>query len=635
MKMTKNSKVSGSSIISVCIFLAALGVVMVPAIRYYEEWKKGKIEEQTYERMAKVTEAIKEYAAVHGRYPCPAPLTARMNNPNFGKEISSECDTSSSAASDLTHQSVSTKTVDTQTIPIPVRAGAVPVRTLGLSDEHSFDGYKSRFIYTVTEDYAKTLPLPDISELDNDSMAGIFMDDSNGNNATRADGNIIFTVITLGKSKMGAYGINGTLLQPCNPQAKEGENCDLDGNFINTMNKSDSDDVRNKFTQGLKYESTQPCEAKEKTPEKIAYLLDSSGSMGYKINDALDWDDPANCPPTGRTPSECQRIHMAQWAIRRAVKARQYMMLPENDPTGTYQTYFSRFRGTNPAPNAFTSDRIFYNTDMEAELRGICPNGGTPLGGNIWGLARLLGDGEPGRPNKIIVISDGMHTDGSMTPADAIPQITAAYPNLKVDVIDIGDNRAIADIIKDHGGTYLRSDQPEDIVNFLMKSSNNCASLEVSEPANERFYCAAAEIPPILGGNNPTPTPPGGLPPGYVPACGGYNTAYQYRYYRMPISVMRQNPPPGYTGPVVYRGSATLQGNIIFDDSNNRGSEGVALSVTYKGVTYCLSGGRVSISGDYTNFTMYSDGRYVITTKSNVEGTDTYYPRAIITRDGP
>ena len=79
----------------------------------------------------------------------------------------------------------------------------------------------------------------------------------------------------------------------------------------------------------------------------------------------------------------------------------------------------------------------------------------------------------------------------------------------------------------------------------------------------------------------------------------------------------------------------SIQGNIIADYSTNKGSAGVLLSVTFKGVTYCLAGGTLQITGDFTTLTVYSDGRYVIRTRGNGAGTDTYYPRAIITRDGP
>ena len=652
MKIKKHTNIAGNSIISMAIFLLVLGVLTVPVLSYYKDWKKTQITEQTQTRLAAVTKAVKEYAAANGRYPCPAPLTSPVSDPDFGREIVSECNTSSSGAADLTKQSISTKMDGATTVPIPVRAGAIPVRTLGLPDEYALDGYKSRLIYTVTEGYAKSSPMPDISELDNESLSGIFIEDPNAHQLTRDTGNVIFTVISLGESKMGAYNLNGRLVSPCNANTLEGKNCDLDGYFVNTINKSDGNNPNNRFAQDLSFESTQPCDAKDKTPKKIAYLLDSSGSMGYKINDSLDWSDPINCPTTGSIPAACSRMHTAQWAMRRALKARQYVMLPENDPDGFYETYFSGFRGFDSEPTNFTNSRITYSTDIEARLQNMCPHGGTPLGDSILALAELIGNGEPDRPNKIIVVSDGAHggTSSSLDdlhpPEDVLAEIEANYPYIIVDLVNMGNNNSIESLIESHGGTFETSYNPNGIVDFLMKSSNNCQSLEVSEPVSERYYCAAENgVPPYVDPNAPPP-PDTGLPPGYTPspiavegninvsACGGYNTAYHYRYYRMPIQISIQNPPPGYSGPIAYR-NATLQGNLIYDDPNNPGSEGVVLSVTFKGVTYCLSGGRIQITGDYSNLTMYSDGRYTVTNRGIATGTDTYYPRAIITRDGP
>jgi type II secretory pathway pseudopilin PulG len=648
-------KTAGNSIISMAIFLVVLGILTMPVISYYNSWKKNQVIEQTQTRLAAVTKAVKEYAAANGRYPCPAPLTSPLSDPNFGREIVSECNASAATAGDLTKQSISTKMDGATTIPIPVRAGAVPVRTLGLPDEYALDGYRSRLVYTVTEGYAKNSPIPDISDLDNNSMSGIFIEDPNSNQLTRDVGNVIFTVISLGESRMGAYNMDGSLIAACDPSALEGRNCDLDGHFVNTINKSDGTNPNSRFAQDLSFESTQPCDAKDKTPRKIAYLLDSSGSMGYRINESLDWDNAENCPTTGRIPSACSRMHTAQWAIRRALKARQYVMIPEKDPDGFYETYFSGFRGFDPQAANFANTRIRYDTDIESRLENMCPVGGTPLGDSILALADLIGNGEPDRPNKIIVISDGEHggtsspADNLHRPEDVLPAIKAAYPYLIVDLVNIGDNPAIESLIEENGGTFETSYDPNGIVDFLMKSSNNCQSLEVSEPANERYYCPANSVA-IPDPNDPnTPTDPGtalGYPPGYTPspialegninvaACGGFNTSYHYRYYRMPIQISIQNPPPGYSGPIAYR-NATLQGNLIYDDPNNPGSEGVMLSVTFKGVTYCLSGGRLQLTGDYSNLTMYSDGRYTVTNRGIATGTDTFYPRAIITRDGP
>jgi type II secretory pathway pseudopilin PulG len=462
------SSIAGNTLISILFFMLVLGLIGKPAMDFYESWKDRKAITETNERLEAINLAISNYVTANGRYPCPASMTAPFDTatpPLFGVEQAAECDTNTAGT-------VTTRSEGKD--GVYVRAGAVPVRTLGLPDLLIADGYGHRFIYTVTEQFAG--PDPTLDTL----PPAIMLIDDNNNVATRDEGNIIFAVTSVGDDITGAYSMNGIRLADCDPAARSYENCNMDATLKNTVNKSLAE-TNQKFTQNIRFKTGSSCvNSLTQAPLKMAYLLDTSGSMNER----------ANCPP--KYTGHCDRMDAAHWAMRRVIKSRQVQT--ENDPD--LKTDFSGFIGNN-ADSLVTATNISISPteDIENRLSKMCPNGNTPLGEHIDALARRIGPGESvDRPNAVLVISDGYSNSGEepINVAKRIYEQTAG--KLVVHIIDIGNNPRLADVARatspnaeeGKGGQYFQTDDPQTIIDLTAKLSGTCQDIDIPEPVDQR-----------------------------------------------------------------------------------------------------------------------------------------------------
>ena len=106
-------------------------------------------------------------------------------------------------------------------------------------------------------------------------------------------------------------------------------------------------------------------------------------------------------------------------------------------------------------------------------MQGMCPGGWTPLGIHLIALADRLGDGDPDRVNKIIVLSDGRNTNG-IDPLDAAFYIQNTYPNLQVDIVDVVGNPSLEQVSAATGGSYYRTDDPDTLLDALRAAAGIC-----------------------------------------------------------------------------------------------------------------------------------------------------------------
>jgi hypothetical protein len=459
-----NKYIAGNTLLSVLFFVIALALIGKPLMNFYDSWKNQKAIAETNARLETINLAIRNYVTANGRYPCPAQMTASFDTPAFGVEVADECETGTGT---LTTRSQGNH-------GLFVRAGAVPVRTLGLPDISIFDGYGNRYIYTVTEAFAKASP-----DLDK-AVAAVMLVDSNNNIATRDEGNIIFAVISVGDDHMGAYGRDGNLMSPCDASALSGENCDMDATLRNTVKKASAEGTQ-KFTQNIRYKTGNPCvNSFAAPPQKMAYLLDTSQSMDTKVS----------CPPNYSGP--CNRMHSAQWAMRRAIASRNVQI--EEDPDAT--TDFTGFIGPEADSLLHADIHIDKDTNIENKLSGMCPSGKTPLGEHIAALAERIGPGKSvEQPNAIMVLSDGYSNQGR-DPIDVASEIGQKYGGkLIVHIIDMGYNPDLAEVSQltsapdakpGEGGQYFQASDPQKILDWLLKLSGSCESMEIPEPPDQR-----------------------------------------------------------------------------------------------------------------------------------------------------
>ncbi len=463
----------GVSLMAMAFLITGIGLFSLPAIQIYKAQNNLAAKAETDSKISNIQKALGAFYAQNGRYPCPAPLTAPIDGTTptgakaYGVEVNPICSTGGAGTERAAGRDGRF-----------VRTGAVPTRTLGISDSYMSDGYNQRFVYSVTEAYAmQGTPAP------SDSGAITIRDGAN-NVATSVEGNVAYLVYSAGGDINGAYDINGNRMQACNASARNGQNCDYNTNaiFMNTLQKSRSTTVANQFSHTIAYAPNKdvvPCDDSLKTgqPMDTIFLIDTSGSMSTTTG---------KCP-TGLS-GNCSRMDVAHWAMRRVIPARMY----SNTTTDTAgSTGITGFRCTSTATcgNASTFNNITFddpnaanytaptadavNKKLENTLQGLCPSGGTPLGEHIKALGDKLKAGTVDRPNKLTILSDGESNQG-IDPVAAARELISKYPNLQVDVVDMTNNSGLRQIADLTGGKYYSANNPQELEDSLYDSAGVC-----------------------------------------------------------------------------------------------------------------------------------------------------------------
>lgn len=219
--MRNGEKQGGYSLVETSFGLLIIGFLLVAGIYLYHLHATYKRINVTEHNTKTIQTALQDFIHRNGRLPCPASNTAPLDSPEFGMEIASVCTGNHAGTA--------------RDSAARVMIGSVPVRALNISDAMIMDGWRQRFIYAVTEDFA----------LDGADMGGtegtITVTDVNDNSLSSAAGKAIFALLSPGQDSRGAYDLHGNLMAPCEPGTVSGENCNGDAKFVDSVYKSFND----------------------------------------------------------------------------------------------------------------------------------------------------------------------------------------------------------------------------------------------------------------------------------------------------------------------------------------------------------------------------------------------------------
>lgn len=135
----------GFTIVEMAILVMVGGMILSLLGSYLLSFMEKNRIDVTEIRLNQVEKSILKYLDENGHYPCPAsrgigPSTIpNAGNPDFGRSVALSCNSGGLLG---TVRSAG------------VRIGAVPTRTLNLSDEYMMDGWGNKFTYAVTENLA-------------------------------------------------------------------------------------------------------------------------------------------------------------------------------------------------------------------------------------------------------------------------------------------------------------------------------------------------------------------------------------------------------------------------------------------------------------------------------------------------
>jgi hypothetical protein len=192
------------------LIMLALGFLATGAIYLYKNYDVITSDQTSVDYSREIQSALNNFVALEGRLPCPAPLTAAPDTPEFGKEAPGPCEGGALAAG--TYRL-------TGRAGMPVRVGAVPVRSLNISDKMIGDGYGRRYVYAVTEKHAS--PGADIKK----DEGAIYINNQSGHSISDQSGFIIYALMDPGTDDRGAFDLQGNLIRPCEAGTVAGNNC--------------------------------------------------------------------------------------------------------------------------------------------------------------------------------------------------------------------------------------------------------------------------------------------------------------------------------------------------------------------------------------------------------------------------
>ncbi len=179
------------SVLLLVISILAAGVLSVSNVNV----KNNKVE-ITQKRMQTIYKAIAAYVAENGALPCPASLSDSVFDVNFGNSVG--------VAGACTDSLQATYVSSTQA---NVVYGAVPVRALGIALENAIDGFDSKIVYVVAENYT-------IAEFPNlVSFNGFSFANEGATNTIRVinltsndvKSDVAFSLISFGENRYGAF----------------------------------------------------------------------------------------------------------------------------------------------------------------------------------------------------------------------------------------------------------------------------------------------------------------------------------------------------------------------------------------------------------------------------------------------
>jgi len=242
--------VAGFTLIEMAISVAIVGMMLAAAVEPYSLWLKSTAMTTTNANVAGIVSAIGSFRSINGYYPCPAPMNVPRNNPNYGHQMLSltaaqpappappltECETRGTAfgtcAGGICIQQQPAAIPDNSVTYNPggglppvtehplVAIGSIPFRDLSLDESQAIDGYNNRIFYAVTERLADPVYFQP-------NGGGIEIHNDQGASALPTVGSAHFIVFSAGRDGVGAFSLEGTLVQPCPPAGPEAENCDM------------------------------------------------------------------------------------------------------------------------------------------------------------------------------------------------------------------------------------------------------------------------------------------------------------------------------------------------------------------------------------------------------------------------
>lgn len=221
---------AGFSILEAAVVVAIGGIMIAAGTDLLLSYMQQVRINATQARLRAIDEALGQYLISNGSYPCPASLTAPVDTAAYGTQVTNDCFGAALAAGTFRATSPGPGPLHNGRI----RIGAVPTRTLNLSDQFMNDAWNDRIVYAVTEALASPGNVS-ATPLYDPNKGSIKVVDSGGFDVAMPASTAHYVIISHGQNRVGAYTAEGALHSACTG-ALESNNCQhTAGTFLRTQ----------------------------------------------------------------------------------------------------------------------------------------------------------------------------------------------------------------------------------------------------------------------------------------------------------------------------------------------------------------------------------------------------------------
>ncbi len=255
MRCAYDRRQRGFTLIEISLVLIVSGLVMLIASQALKLQNTNTKRAITLDSLNVTRDALIEFVALQGRYPCPADITLDLHDANYGRE-------NVDGSGNCIGTTVTGRDADGDGTADPIVIGGVPFNTMldpdldpatidgvenvPLNATETIDGWGHKLTYAVTKSLTKVTTY-------NDFNGALRIRDENDQDVIDPADSAHLILISHGDDGVGSFTQEGKLVEPCNagvvippppPPAvqsplNEKENCDEDdGTFLSGLRNS-------------------------------------------------------------------------------------------------------------------------------------------------------------------------------------------------------------------------------------------------------------------------------------------------------------------------------------------------------------------------------------------------------------
>lgn len=216
----KYKSAQGFSLLELAIVMMITGILLTAGTQMFTLSMKQVRYNQTVENMRMLKEAMNEFYAIRGRYPCPADPTLDPGDADYGVELCREISAPRNCPANMPCPDEG-RDADDDGNPDAIMVGAFPFQTVvdaisvvKFRARHAFDGYDMKITYAVSEHMADP-GKNSFTRRAKPTFGALSIQDENHVELTDPPASAHYVLISHGENMKGAYDRQGNMSGSC------------------------------------------------------------------------------------------------------------------------------------------------------------------------------------------------------------------------------------------------------------------------------------------------------------------------------------------------------------------------------------------------------------------------------------